>query len=150
MDALYMVPAFLRELINELKSVDPDKKDLRELYIIDVRTRLNEELAKLSQEDIDNIQQYLINLDDYISSTVKDLAKLRVERPSDPFAKIEDPEQNFIHHVLCDEQNQLSSIISTLNIASEVVYIALLELSHYLPSDDDEKKLGKHNKDISA
>lgn len=149
MDALYMVPALLRELISELNDprVKVEDKVKRELYIEDVKRRLNETYMELTQSQISDIQEYMINLVEYITNSINALGKLKIERPENPFEKIEDPEQRFIHHVFCDEQNHLGNMLEVMNIALEVVNIAIAELGDYLPvefGESDEKKLNKY------
>lgn len=152
MEPTYMIPALLRELIEEL--LDPRaNEENRGFYIEDVRKRYNETLMMLTPEQISNFNDYLTSLVGYITHSIEFLSNLKVDRPENPFDKIEDPEQNFIHHVLCDQQHKIASILSMMNVALEVVNIGKEELSDYLPvtfvSDDGEKKLNMTNGDIN-
>lgn len=152
MEPTYMIPALLRELIGEL--LDPRaNEENRDLYIEDVKRRYNETLMMLTSEQISNFNDYLTSLVGYISSSIEFLSNLKVDRPENPFDKIEDPKENFIQHVLCDQQNKIASILSMMNVALEVVNIGKEELSDYLPvtfvPDDGEKKLNMTNEDIN-
>lgn len=146
MESTYMIPAYLRELISELNSPKATKEN-REYYIEDVKRRFNETAMELSMEDRQNFYAYMENLIGYINHSIEFLSNLRVERPENPFAKIEDEEKNFIHHVLCDQQNRISEILDMMGIALEVVTIGRNELTDYLPvtfeTKSDEKELTK-------
>lgn len=146
MESTYMIPAYLRELISELSSPKATKEN-REYYIEDVKRRFNETAMELSMEDRQNFYAYMENLIGYINHSIEFLSNLRVERPEDPFAKIEDEEKNFIHHVLCDQQNRISEILAMMGIALEVVTIGRDELTDYLPvtfeTKSGEKELTK-------
>lgn len=152
MEPNYMIPAFLRELISELSSSIVTKEN-RVYYIDDVKRRFNEKAMELSLEERQDFYTYMEHLIEYITNSIESLSKLRVERPEDPFEKIEDPEQNFIHHVLHDQQNKIADLLEMMNIALEVVNIGKDELTDYLPafeSETGEKELAKIPEGIDA
>ena len=152
MEPTYMIPAFLRELISELSNPNLTE-ETREYFIEDVKVRFNETAAKLSMEERQNLHAYMEHLIEHITHSMEFLAKLRVEMPEEPFGKIEDPEQNFIHHVLHDEQNKIADLLEMMNIALEVVNIGKDELTDYLPAfepESSEKELKKSPEDANA
>ena len=152
MEPNYMIPALLRELIGELNDSRVTDEN-RGFYIESVKTRFNETAAQLSMEERKNFYAYMEHLIDCISHSIEFMSNLRVERPEDPFEKIEDPEQNFIHHVLCDQQNKIADLLEMMNIALEVVTIGKDELTDYLPafeSETGEKELAKIPEGIDA
>lgn len=153
MEPSYMIPAFLRELIGELSSPNVTE-ETRGFYIEDVKIRFNEKAMELSMEDRENFYEYMGNLIGNITHSIEFLSNLRVEMPEDPFEKIEDPEKNFIHHVLHDQQNKIAELLEMMNIALEVVTIGKDELTDYLPvkfePKNDEKELKKSPEDIDA
>ncbi|MDE6292867.1 MAG: hypothetical protein K2L98_04215 [Bacilli bacterium] len=153
MEPTYMIPAFLRELIDELSNPNVTE-ETRGFYIEDVRRRFNETAMELSMEDIENLIGYIENLIGDVTHSIEFLSNLRVEMPEDPFEKIEDPEKNFIHHVLHDQQKKIAELLGMMNIDLEVLNIGKDELTDYLPvkfePKSDEKGLKKTPEDIDV
>ena len=149
MEPIYMIPAFLRELISELSNPNLTE-ETREYYIEDVKVRFNETAAKLSMEERQNLHDYMEHLIEHITHSMEFLSKLIVEMPEESFVKIE---ENFIHHVLHDEQNKIADLLEMMNIALEVVNIGKDELTDYLPAfeaESSEKELKKSPEDANA